>query len=579
MIDERDEIRSRINLVDLVSQRVVLKRTGRNFTGLCPFHDDKRPSFTVSPTTGRYRCWSCGAHGDVFNWVMETQKVDFPEALQQLARQAGVTLKQRVQQDHSARAKMLEAMDGALSFFREQFLKSDVAKKYVAEREISNDALSKWEVGYSPDEGTALTVSLQKKGFSLALCKSLFLVDEDSGGGFYDRFRGRLMFPIRDERGDLVAFGGRVLYSGEPKYINSSDTPLYRKSKVLYGLYQSRDTIAKTRSATLCEGYLDVMACHAAGETSAIASLGTALSEDHARLLKRWCDAVTILYDADEAGEKAASRAVEVLRKEGLQVRVALMPKGEDPDTLLRVAGPGAVMQAVKSAGNPTDFRLRSIEARLKPSDPAFWTEVAAALAEAATEMDREAHMTRLAALYPGTRDVVAARRALRAEVVKARKRQRSDDRPSESERVAVDTRERLLIEGLAPAEKVVFRELALGRENELVWQALADADITISEAGARLRMAIVDAFPLKPPSGPAAEWLAEIEDADAAQALADCTMLPELFDVHLEGALAVLRGKLAVVEVKQLIAEPRDDDRLFEIQKRLQKLKGADPK
>ncbi len=513
----------------------------------------------------------------MFNWVMEIQKVDFPEALQLLARQAGVTLKQRSQQDVSAKAKMLEAMDEALSYFREQFLKSDLARKYVAERELNNEVLSKWEIGYSPDEGTALTVFLQKKGFSLSLCKSLFLVDEDSGGGFYDRFRGRLMFPIRDERGDLVAFGGRVLYSGEPKYINSSDTPLYRKSKVLYGLYQSRDVIAKARKATLCEGYLDVMACHAAGEGSAVASLGTALSEDHARLLKRWCDEVTILYDADEAGEKAASRAVDVLKQEGLQVRVALMPKGQDPDTLLRASGPAAVLQSVQSAGNPTDFRLKSIESRLDPADQAFWTSVAETLAEANSEMEREAHLTRLAALYPGTRDVVAARRALRAEVAKVRKAKRTGVTRQTHEQVPVDRR-LLLIEGLVPAEKVVFRELALGRDNEAVWQALADQDITVSEAGSRLRKAIVDAFPLRPPEGSASEWLSEIEDEDAGQALADCTMLPEVFDVQLEGALNILRGKLAVVEVKQLISEPRNDARLKEIQQRLQKLKGARP-
>ena len=254
MAGEIEEIRARINIVDLVSQRVQLKKTGKNYQGLCPFHDDKRPSFTVNPVVGRYRCWSCGETGDIFNWVMKTQNVPFAEALQLLAAQAGVELTNRPNpQERSERALHLEIMEEALKFFREQLSKSSTAQDYLTRRGIDESTIAEWELGYAPDVGEALAVHLRKKAYALSVCRSLFLVEEDASGGYYDKFRGRLMFPIRDERGDLVAFGGRVLGDGVPKYINSSDTPVYRKSRVLYGLNRALGHISrmKPRQAVL----------------------------------------------------------------------------------------------------------------------------------------------------------------------------------------------------------------------------------------------------------------------------------------------------------------------------------------
>ncbi len=338
MNDDRDEIRRRIDLVDLVSQRVRLKRSGKNYTGLCPFHDDKSPSFYVNPALGRYTCFSCGEKGDVFTWTMKTQGLEFREALQLLADQAGVKLTSYSgpTQDKSEREGWLATMQSALIFYRNELGKSSTAKTYCDNRDIPQSVIDEWELGYAPSVREGLVSQLKRDGHQLVEAERLFLVQGDQQNGYTDKFFGRLMFPIRDDRGDLVGFGGRVLGDGTPKYINSSDTPLYRKSRVLYGFHKARDRMMKERHAVLVEGYLDVIACHRAGVKEAVASLGTSLAEDHAKLLKRFCDKVTILYDADKAGEKAAMRAVEILGEVGLQCRIALMPQGEDPDTLLR---------------------------------------------------------------------------------------------------------------------------------------------------------------------------------------------------------------------------------------------------
>lgn len=582
MSDERDEIRARINIVDLVGRRVPLKRTGKNWTGLCPFHDDKKPSFFVSADSGRYKCWSCGESGDAFTWVMKTQNLTFVEALEVLAREAGVTLRQRDPSEIGQRTLHLNAMDDALSFFRSTLLTTEEARQYCDERGLSSDVLSTWEIGFAPSEGTALTVHLRKKGHGLKLCKELFLVDTDASGGFYDKFRGRLMFPIRDERGDLVAFGGRIVGAGEPKYINSSDTPLYRKSRVLYGLNRARDSVAKTRRTVLTEGYLDVIACHSAGVTNAIASLGTSLSEDHARLLKRWCDAVTILYDADAAGEKAAGRAVHILEAEGIKVRVALMPAGEDPDTLLRTAGPGAVQMAADGGMTPLDFRLRAIENRLTPAEPEFWTEIVEALGDAGTDLERESHLTRLAALYPGMRDVVSARRALRSEIVRVKRALRAAKRSGEAPKAVIVTP----MSELENAERVVLRELLGEDRREIAWAALVEESLAISASCSDVVSGLMSTFGLRPPEGPANLWLGQLDDTTAG-VIADCGLKPTEFKskgipagqaelVELQGAIDTLRHIHARNSVRKVIADDRDDQKLREIQERLKNLKAT---
>lgn len=278
MTDEREEVRSRTDIVDLVSQRVVLKRVGKHYSGLCPFHDDKHPSFSVDAQSGRYRCWSCNESGDVFTWVMKTENLDFTEALKFLALRAGIALSGQTKGLPKGERELLDqAMGQALSYFQEQLHTNSAAADYCQRRDLSPEVLAAWNIGFAPDSNQGLAVRLKRLGLPLSICRDLFLVEQDASGGYYDRFRNRLMFPIFDERSRLVAFGGRLLGAGQPKYINSSDTPLYRKGKVLYGLAAARETLIRTRQAVLVEGYLDVIACHRSGITAAVASLGTAL--------------------------------------------------------------------------------------------------------------------------------------------------------------------------------------------------------------------------------------------------------------------------------------------------------------
>jgi DNA primase len=481
--DERDLVRSRIDLVDLIGQRVKLKKSGRNWTGLCPFHEDRNPSFSVSPDIGRYKCWSCGASGDVFTYVMETQGLEFRDALELLAKQAGVELTRGKGQDRTKRQAMFDAMSTAQAFFRSELRASSRALEYCRNRGLTEDVLDDWEVGFAPDVGEALIAELKRKGYRLADCAELFLVDGDDQRGYHDRFRGRLMFPIRDDQGNLVAFGGRVIGDGTPKYINSSDTPLFSKGRTLYGMHRAKEAVRKERRAVLVEGYLDVIACHRSGVATAVATLGTAMGEHHVKRLALWCDEVTVLYDSDDAGQKAAERATEMLTQGGLRVRVALMPRGQDPDTLLREHGPEAVKRAVTQGVEPIDFLLKQIEARHSVESEEFWEQATGALANLTNQLEIERHLMPLAAKYPFMRDPERAARTLRQMVRKAsRSRSKPDERPD-----AVTARPKRPVAMPPPLESAPFRALAELETRHVAWAICLDEALFITESGRRL--------------------------------------------------------------------------------------------
>jgi DNA primase len=531
MADEREEIKSRIDLADLISREGVrLKKTGKNYTGLCPFHNEKRPSFTVNSETGYYKCYSCGESGDVFTWVMKRQNLDFVEALRILAQEAGVTLKRNSDEPRTDRELHQTIMDAALDFFREQLQKSTAALEYCARRDLDQATLDAWQIGYAPDVGEALAFHLKKKDFPLAEAKTLFLIDQNSSGNYYDKFRGRLIFPIRDEKGALVAFGGRLLGDGHPKYINSGDTPLYRKSRVLYGMNRARDTLNKERRAVLCEGYLDVIACHRAGVTSALASLGTSLAEDHAKLLKKWCDEVVVLYDSDPAGQKAAARAVEILRPEGMRVRVALMPQGDDPDTLLKRDGPEAVRRAIEGGLSPVDYRLQSIERDFQPAQDEFWSNAFEALADSETEPELLRHIDRLRGVYPGTRDIEQAGKAIRIEVSRIRRARKAAAKPQhEDDRPFAPTPRPQIRGTLTGPESLIFRALLSenARFRTFAYMMSRVPDLFQSGLGQELSMAICKAFPERAPVGPAGSWIDKIEPDSTRQLLIGLLMQP----------------------------------------------------
>lgn len=501
MSDDRDRIRDRVSIVDVVGRHVQLKRAGKGFIGLCPFHQDRKPSLHVNPELGIYKCFACGAGGDIFKFVQETERVGFREALEMLAKEAGVELSSGPRDaDAARRARQFEAMQFAQRFFQTQWKQSTLAQNYCKNRGITEEVVTTWGLGFGPDDGSALATLLKKEGFNLAECKELFLVDQDDSGGYFDRFRGRLTFPIFDERGRLVAFGGRIIGNGIPKYINSSDTPLYSKRRILYGMNVARSGMSDSGLGVLVEGYLDVIACHRAGVTQAVASLGTSLSEEHAALLKRWCERVTVLYDADEAGKKAADRAEQILTAQGLKVRIALMPEGQDPDTLLREVGAEAVQRAAKGGLTPTDFRFAELKRKLTPADEAFWDQAFEILVSAPHALEVERHVTELAGLYPGTRDPVAAAEAIRREV------QRRRPAPQRPQRAPASSGSAIPKVALHASEQTLFLALMNESLTEAAWDALNE-DLVFTGEGIALWQTLRAALGDTAPSGPVGQW------------------------------------------------------------------------
>lgn len=571
MADDLDEIRSRVRIVELVGQVVKLKKSGRSWSGLCPFHQDKNPSFSVSDETGRYRCWSCGEKGDCFNWVMKTQNVDFPEALRILAQQVGYTLTGGQKTDSSLRDRLRAINVAALEFFVTQLQNNQDALAYCAQRGIDAETIKRWELGYAPTVDAALTLSLRKAGHSLSEAKELFLVEADQSGGYYDKFRGRLMFPIRDERGQVVAFGGRIIGEGHPKYVNSSETPLFRKSKTLYGLFQAKDSLRAGQPAILCEGYLDVIACSRAGAQNAVASLGTSLTEDHAKMLARWTDSVVILYDADDAGSKAAARAAEVLRAEDLKVRIVSLPAGEDPDTLLHRVGPGAVMRAIEGALSPTSFRIERLLATTSPNDEQFWKDAVAVLAASKDELEVLTIIQRLAPQYPNIKNPKEAADALRSMVFHARR-----GGPRDPQRTTQGSRARVAL-GMKSADVAVFSAFLSETFRVRAWHEMADPDLFISPRAQELASIIRATFPEAAPAGKPAAWLGKIEP-EAWQEILDeianrqTQLTPEFFQQTLE----LLSKKKAERDLERLKGEATGDERLKEVSERLKKLKNT---
>lgn len=482
----------------------------------------------------------------------------FGEALRYLAEQAGVTLSRSAgsEQDKSEREVQLAAMEEAQRFFREQFRISAAAKQYCQVRGFPDELVESWGLGYAPDVSEALPTRLKKAGFELALCKELFLVDRDASGGYFAKFRGRLMMPIRDERGRLVAFGGRVIGQGQPKYINSGDTPLFTKSRVLFGLDRAREAISKQRHAVLVEGYFDVVACHRAGVPLAVAPMGTALADDQVALLKRYADKVTLLLDSDEAGQKAAERSAELLEKAGVAVRVARMGAGDDPDSLLKRDGPQAVVQTIEAAVGTTDFRVARLEAAVGVEKDEFWAGFAELLAGVPNELEREKWVERYASRYPGVRDPLAARAALRRLVARktgggasprggraeAGRKVRAPKRPTGRDVLGVSAAERTVLYGLVRAAGRATAD-AVARE----------VDIAVTEAGADLFgrwVRFADAAGV--PEGAIGEWIHAVNDEDLVSAL-----------MHVSESEVFLGTAEEVAGAAELLRSKREERRL----------------
>jgi len=376
-----DDIRAAVDIVDLVSRFVNLRKAGSHWKGLCPFHAEKTPSFTVNPQKGIFHCFGCGVGGDAFGFVMRQDRLSFPEAVRALAKSAGIALPEErgAQSGDSGREELLRVMDLAGRFYADTLWKpaGERARAYLGERGIDTGIARHFGLGYAPEGWESLLAVMKtEKVPEEALIATGLAVARENRAGAYDRFRGRLLFPIRDLQGRVVAFGGRGFGDEQPKYLNSPETPLYTKGNLLYAADLARPAIQSQNRALLVEGYVDCIMAHQHGFTGTVAALGTAFTPAQLALLRRYCDEVVTFFDADAAGQKAAARAEELLEPTGrgmawavnrsgafegagaLRVKVALLPAGHDPDTFLRTVGREAFTERIAAARSILSYSL-----------------------------------------------------------------------------------------------------------------------------------------------------------------------------------------------------------------------------
>ena len=404
-----EEVRSRNDIVDVISGYVRLTKKGSTYFGLCPFHNEKTGSFSVSPNKQMYYCFGCGAGGNVFTFLMQYENFSFPEAMEALAERAGIELPK---QEMSAQAKkeadkrqILLEINKAAGKYYYMLLGSEHGKQayeYFKKRELSDATMQKFGLGYSDKYSDDLYRYLRKLGYDDAILKESGLVSIDEVRGGHDKFWNRAMFPIMDVHNKLIGFGGRVMGDGEPKYLNSPETKVFDKSRNLYALNFARQT--KKPQMLLCEGYMDVIALHQAGFDNAVASLGTAFTSGHASLLKRYTKEVYLTFDSDGAGIKAALRAIPILKEVGLTAKVINMKPYKDPDEFIKALGAEEYQKRIDAAENSFMFEIRILEQKYDMKDPegktAFQTEVAKKLLDFTTELERNNYMEAVADKY-----------------------------------------------------------------------------------------------------------------------------------------------------------------------------------
>ena len=337
-----EEIKERLNIVNVVQEYVPLKKTGANHKGRCPFHNEKTPSFTVSESKQFFHCFGCAKGGDLFTFIQEIESVEFAEALRMLAKKAGVELKKVDPKERNEKSRMLDCLQLAAQFFHTAYKESkegERARTYLYNRGVTSETITTFQIGYSAHSWDALMNFLRKKGFKIKeIEKAGLIIPSEKTGGYYDRFRGRLMFPIQNAYGNVIGFGARTLDSEqkEAKYINSPQSAVYNKSEALYGLDLAKQFIKKMDATVVMEGYMDVVTAHQAKFRNVVASSGTALTEGQIRLLKRFSKNLLLAFDADSAGLSAAWRGMQVAIQQGMNIKVIALPEGEDPDALIR---------------------------------------------------------------------------------------------------------------------------------------------------------------------------------------------------------------------------------------------------
>jgi len=357
-----EKVREACDVVEIVGEHVSLKKSGQNFKGLCPFHSERTPSFTVSPAKQVYHCFGCGAGGNVISFVMQAENLSFVEAVRALAQKKGIELPRERCETDSLTASLLSAAEYAANFYN-KLLASPAGKKareYLDTRGVAQNTQEEFSLGYAPAGWDGFLSTARKYFPEAILVQAGVLVPRESGSGVYDRFRDRLMFPIRSAGGRVIGFGGRTFDEAQPKYINSSDSPIFQKGNVLYGLYQAKRSVRAKESAVVVEGYMDLLALYQNGFQNVVASCGTAFTPQQAKVLRRYTTDAVLIYDGDEAGINAARRALRVFVDAGLKPRVVCLPSGHDPDSFVRENGAEAMQKVVDGAWSVTEFVLRT---------------------------------------------------------------------------------------------------------------------------------------------------------------------------------------------------------------------------
>ena len=403
------EVADKNDIRDLISQYVHLKKAGNSYVGLCPFHNEKTPSFAVNGNKQMYHCFGCGAGGNVYTFIMNYENHTFPEAVKMLADRAGVQIpepeiSEEAKKRESRKARLLEVNKEAAKFFYYQLrsTRGEIGQQYFKRRMLTEETMGKFGLGYAGKNGAELVQYLRKKGFEDDIIKDAGLASHSEKYGLTSQFWNRVMFPIQDSNHRVIGFGGRVLGNGEPKYLNSPETPVFDKRRNLYGLNFARTS--RSGNIILCEGYMDVIAMHQAGFTQAVASLGTAFTPEQANILRRYTDSVLIAYDSDGAGTKAALRAVGILRDAGLSAKVINMSPHKDPDEFMKAEGKEAFEERIRNAENSFFFEIRIMERDYDMKDPEektkFHQRIARKLCEFSEDVERDNYLQAVAQKY-----------------------------------------------------------------------------------------------------------------------------------------------------------------------------------
>jgi len=404
-----EEVRTKNDIVEVVSEHVRLQKNGGRYWGLCPFHNEKSPSFSVNGDLQVYHCFGCGAGGNVYTFVMNYENYSFPEAVKMLAERAGVQLPEQDESEEgrrreSRRTRLLAVNKEAAKFFYYQLRTphGEIGYNYLKKRELSDETMQRFGLGFAGKNGAMLVQYLRGKGFEDELIQEAGLASHSERYGMVSQFWNRVMYPIQDINNRVIGFGGRVMGDGEPKYLNSPETPIFDKRRNLYGLNYARR--ARSSNIILCEGYMDVIAMHQAGFTQAVASLGTAFTPEQAALLRRYTDNVLLAYDSDGAGVKAALRGIGILREAGLTGKVINMQPYKDPDEFMKALGREAFEERIQQAENSFFFEIRMLESQFHMEDPEektkFHREIAKKLCTFSEEVERDNYLQAVAEKY-----------------------------------------------------------------------------------------------------------------------------------------------------------------------------------